>query len=512
MALQRREFQLLAAAAAFLLQGCEIMENIQAATGVGQSNAGQSSAGQRNASAGETKSAVPAVPLAAGMWGGDLRLLVDVSPGSDASSPKQRLVLDTGSSTLAFCSKALTTQPQYQQTSYISCNIYNPGGTATGYWGPFVKGPVLLGGFQLDADYSIMAQELNMPCTQGLQGIFGIAFRQLDSAYHAEQSPDWPTAESRSGSPGTSLSCPKQPAGVEPSPLISNLRSMGGEQIGIYWSGQQGDEAGSLYLGEAATLNQHYDASSALGPAQLGELGWYDIQVQSITVGSQSFTDLVCDPSRGKTCIMDTGTPAIVVPEEVFNYAQISGGSLTFQLAGAGGAPTLLQFDLQALRQANALMKANSDDGMILGLPLWMFYYTVFDIGQKTAYFVPTSNSAMPAPVPAEEPQPGSGGDSPWNPQPAGDSPWNPQPAGDSPWNPQPAGDSPWNPQPAGDSPWNPQPAGDSPWNPQPAGDSPWNPFPLPGGVWLEDNATDPENTTEPVEEDGRKLSSAIHV
>ena len=30
------------------------------------------------------------MPLAAGMWGGDLRLLVDVSPGSDASSPKQR--------------------------------------------------------------------------------------------------------------------------------------------------------------------------------------------------------------------------------------------------------------------------------------------------------------------------------------------------------------------------------------------------------------------------------------
>jgi hypothetical protein len=24
----------------------------------------------------------------------------------------------------------------------ISCNLYNPGGDFTGYWGPFVKGPV----------------------------------------------------------------------------------------------------------------------------------------------------------------------------------------------------------------------------------------------------------------------------------------------------------------------------------------------------------------------------------
>lgn len=50
-------------------------------------------------------------------------------------------------------------QEGWYRRAEISCNIYNPGGTATGYWGPFVKGPVLLGGFQLDADYSIMAQD-----------------------------------------------------------------------------------------------------------------------------------------------------------------------------------------------------------------------------------------------------------------------------------------------------------------------------------------------------------------
>ena len=42
----------------------------------------------------------------------------------------------------------------------ISCNLYNPGGDFTGYWGPFVKGPVKAGNVTFDkAAFSIMTQE-----------------------------------------------------------------------------------------------------------------------------------------------------------------------------------------------------------------------------------------------------------------------------------------------------------------------------------------------------------------
>ena len=125
------------------------------------------------------------IPLAATSWSGGPRLLMAVSP-VDANGgllPAQRLVVDTGSSTLAFCQSSLLQEAAYQETNYISCNLYNPGGSFTGYWGPFVAGHLHAGGvtFQ-NSFYSIMAQEAGMPCRNGIDGIFGIAFRQLDAA------------------------------------------------------------------------------------------------------------------------------------------------------------------------------------------------------------------------------------------------------------------------------------------------------------------------------------------
>ena len=41
----------------------------------------------------------------------------------------------------------------------ISCNLYNPGGDFTGYWGPFVKGPTkALVGWQVG-----LGNELGLP-------------------------------------------------------------------------------------------------------------------------------------------------------------------------------------------------------------------------------------------------------------------------------------------------------------------------------------------------------------
>ena len=44
-----------------------------------------------------------------------------------------------------------------------------------------------------------------------------------------------------------------------------------------------------------------------MGPAVLGEIGWYDINVQKISLGGEEFSNFNCDPSQpGQQCIMDT--------------------------------------------------------------------------------------------------------------------------------------------------------------------------------------------------------------
>ena len=87
------------------------------------------------------------IPLSAVSWSGGQRLLMAVSPVSSSGEllPAQKLVVDTGSSTLAFCQSSFLQEAAFESTDYISCNQYNPGGDPTGYWGPFVQGDVLAG-------------------------------------------------------------------------------------------------------------------------------------------------------------------------------------------------------------------------------------------------------------------------------------------------------------------------------------------------------------------------------
>ena len=113
------------------------------------------------------------IPLAATSWSGGVRLLMAVSPVATNGQllPAQKLVVDTGSSTLAFCQSSFLQEASFESTDYISCNQYNPGGDPTGYWGPFVVGEIRAGNVTFQqASYSIMAQQENMPCADGIQG------------------------------------------------------------------------------------------------------------------------------------------------------------------------------------------------------------------------------------------------------------------------------------------------------------------------------------------------------
>lgn len=428
-----------------VLQGCDMVGQIEstveaATTGAGMqaaSSASSAPSGVPSAASNAPEASVSktslrlseqGIPLSVGSWFGGPRLVVEVAPaGSGGWLPKQRLVLDSGSSTLAFCDSQFSQQAQYQSSDFISCNLYNPGGDFTGYWGPFVKGAVKVGNFTIPkAAYSIMQQEKSMPCTDGLDGIFGIAFRQLDRAFRASDEYEMEL------SPEGKFTCPNQPAGVVPPPLVQHLRSTESAKIGLYWSGQQGEAQGRLYLGQSAVENEHYALADPLPAAHLGELGWYDISVQSITVGEQELEGLNCDPVHGETCILDTGTPAIVLPPEAYELVESSSGSLSFQLAGPNG-PTTLSFDLQQLSNMGAISKGNKGDGLILGLPLWAFYYTVFDLDAHQVIFVPAyPPPSDPEVYPTEGPV--------WQPEPIqptepvipfpGGGPWRPIPGG----------------------------------------------------------------------------------
>merc|ERR1711953_486213 len=71
--------------------------------------------------------------------------------------------------------------------------------------------------------------------------------------------------------------------------------------------------------------------------------------INQFSFGGQSYSVSCTSPSSGSPCLVDTGTPIIFVPGNV--YSAISGGqtgSLTLQLAGPDGAITL-SFDAETL-------------------------------------------------------------------------------------------------------------------------------------------------------------------
>ena len=99
----------------------------------------------------------------------------------------------------------------------------------------------------------------------------------------------------------------------------------------------------------------------------------------------------------------------MTVPPEVFDSAaQLikAGGSanLTFWLPAVSGDAVALSFDLATIFQ-----KGRKGENVILGLSMWAFYYTVFDISSQSVSFFPqqpgteASRSAILQKILAEE-------------------------------------------------------------------------------------------------------------
>merc|ERR1712232_1053902 len=239
-------------------------------------------------------------------------------------------------------------------------------------------------GLSIDsAYYSVMHQEVSMPCGSSLQGIFGVAFKQLDQAAYHPNPLNWP-----SGGVG---SCPR-PSTDLVGPLMSFLKQDTPEgRLGIYWSGAVGSSTGELYVGATAESNLHY-TGGRVQTATLGETGYYDVTINGFSFGGEYYP-VTCNPSQYEFCLVDTGTPIMNVPSQV--YQAISNGQagpLTLKLAGPNG-PITLEFDAETLANNQYIAPANNQ--YILGLPLWAFYYTVFNVDGRTMSFVQHNPSEL---------------------------------------------------------------------------------------------------------------------
>lgn len=169
--------------------------------------------------------------------------------------------------------------------------------------------------------------------------------------------------------------------------------------MGVAWSGAIGPSQAQLYIGESATSNPYFLASPAIGTAAVGTdiYGHYVVNILSMSAGGQAW-------ENPGTAMLDTGTTALTVPPNMFEALcleknQLSQTScetlqdevLTIQLLGRDRNFSL-NFNLSVLNgpewvvsyeplfNASGPSSLNSGPGIILGFPLWFFYYTAMDL------------------------------------------------------------------------------------------------------------------------------------
>merc|ERR1739846_297399 len=86
---------------------------------------------------------------------------------------------------------------------------------------------------------------------------------------------------------------------------------------------------------------------------------------------------------------MDTDTPVLVVPEDAYDaISQAGSGELSVKLQGVTGEPIELKFDVETFLN-NQWLQPSPQAGVILGLPVRAFYYSVMDVSDSSIAFVP---------------------------------------------------------------------------------------------------------------------------
>jgi len=192
-----------------------------------------------------------------------------------------------------------------------------------------------------------------------------------------------------------------------------------------------GASVGMLYLNDAAIGNPHYSSDCALRARSVeGTAGHYNIFIRSVTVGGKTFTGFPCTQDLDTFCILDTGSSTTTFPQEVVDAIGDT-GSLEIELEGPPGQPSAkLILDIAALGRVqetpiDGVPVPISESFVMLGLPTWAFYYTVFSSDGVTEFISHDCCSETPAPEPSTDapmPQPKPAPPAPM-PEPSGSMP-----------------------------------------------------------------------------------------
>lgn len=274
-----------------------------------------------------------------------------------------------------------------------------------GWWGTVYSGDVYIGdGLKLSGTYSIMQHPAEDLCEEGkFGGIFGIGpktERSLVTDLQTGESEYW------GGNifSGTTLDWPQvlsdgscgQPVETVPNPLMQQLKQDTEQaRLGIYWSGQMGQSEGALYLGPTAdTDNPHYDQTTAL-KANLVTVGEFKLNITSYAVGAQ---EVKLEPQWGSNAFFDTGIAAIGFPEAL---SLKKNEILKIKMEGPSG-PIVLELPLGWLPRSAFRAQPSSSSMFLLGSPLLVYYYVMFNIKGNTVDFTPHKDKPA-SDIPQEE-------------------------------------------------------------------------------------------------------------
>eukprot|EP00658_Telonema_sp_P-2_P065358 TRINITY_DN54613_c0_g1_i1.p1 TRINITY_DN54613_c0_g1~~TRINITY_DN54613_c0_g1_i1.p1 ORF type:complete len:355 (-),score=50.39 TRINITY_DN54613_c0_g1_i1:43-1107(-) len=249
----------------------------------------------------------------------------------------------------------------------------------------------------------------NMPCVDGYDGIFGAAYKNLDTVRDPA-----PAAPSTLYLAAESSAAAEQWCNVTPvtteyvNPLQTALRQTASAAFGLQWNGQTGPNTGFMYIGASARDNDYYNVGGSI-VATLGGSSATSRRVSSTTTSdgsSTSFAVTVVGYNVGPTYqseetvgpgatgdgigvpgFLDVGTPAIQCPADFYEAVLAGGvGLVTITLDGPDGLAVL------SLGPADALtgqLQLSESGQWVLGLPLWEKYYTVLVEDEGVAEFVP---------------------------------------------------------------------------------------------------------------------------
>mmetsp|Transcript_21877 Transcript_21877/g.59013 ORF Transcript_21877/g.59013 Transcript_21877/m.59013 type:complete len:474 (+) Transcript_21877:147-1568(+) len=360
--------------------------------------------------------------------------------GSGVYLPPRWMLLDSGSSSLAFCDETLApTLSRNRAHAYpnttreedlIACNAY---GSASAFWGYYYIGAVRSSEVVMPRSwYVVMEQSKMMTCTQDgfhaqsgveLQGIFGFAGPAENVVNLVPPAHPPLSLETCRGYPA---------AAYEPSPL---REMMGGApetpltQIGIRWAGGFGEGQGELFLDAAATANEHFRSADAIGPFQITTSSWYQPNVTGMAVSCAGRVDshtlpfTTMNSGASYNTLIDTGTPYLSFPPQVCQLLEAAGVAtagcrqatrpecdLLVQVAGPQNVGSLsLPFNVGKLLQLKAAvppgLKGNPfvlfrDQQFVLGAVGFLFFdLVVLNIAHGTGTVVPRKGGAT---IPAD--------------------------------------------------------------------------------------------------------------